>query len=68
KTFRDIENEKFDGHIITRAPVETLSFEEADYWEELKRIMEYSKTNVTSTLHICWGAQAGLYYHYGVPK
>ncbi|MBE7121026.1 homoserine O-acetyltransferase MetA [Bacillus cereus] len=68
KTFRDIENEKFDGLIITGAPVETLSFEEVDYWEELGRIMEYSKTNVTSTLHICWGAQAGLYYHYGVPK
>ncbi len=68
KTFRDIENEKFDGLIITGAPVETLSFEEVDYWEELKRIMEYSKMNVTSTLHICWGAQAGLYHHYGVPK
>ncbi|HDR4427122.1 homoserine O-acetyltransferase MetA [Bacillus thuringiensis] len=68
KTFRDIENEKFDGLIITGAPVETLSFEEVDYWEELKRIMEYSKANVTSTLHICWGAQAGLYHHYGVPK
>lgn len=68
KTFRDIENEKFDGLIITGAPVETLVFEEVDYWEELKHIMEYSKTNVTSTLHICWGAQAGLYYHYGVPK
>lgn len=68
KTFRDIENEKFDGLIITGAPVETLAFEEVDYWEELKHIMEYSKTNVTSTLHIYWGAQAGLYYHYGVPK
>lgn len=68
KTFRDIENEKFDGLIITGAPVETLAFEEVDYWEELKHIMEYSKKNVTSTLHICWGAQAGLYYHYGVPK
>ncbi|MEJ9123285.1 homoserine O-succinyltransferase [Bacillus cereus] len=68
KTFRDIKNEKFDGLIITGAPVETLAFEEVDYWEELKHIMEYSKTNVTSTLHICWGAQAGLYYHYGVPK
>ncbi|MGQ3545159.1 homoserine O-acetyltransferase MetA [Bacillus cereus] len=68
KTFRDVENEKFDGLIITGAPVETLAFEEVDYWEELKHIMEYSKTNVTSTLHICWGAQAGLYYHYGVPK
>ncbi|HDR6952910.1 MULTISPECIES: homoserine O-acetyltransferase MetA [Bacillus cereus group] len=68
KTFRDVENEKFDGLIITGAPVETLAFEEVDYWEELKHIMEYSKKNVTSTLHICWGAQAGLYYHYGVPK
>ncbi|MEH7462204.1 homoserine O-succinyltransferase [Bacillus thuringiensis] len=68
KTFRDIEGEKFDGFIITGAPVETLPFEEVDYWEELKRIMEYSKSHVTSTLHICWGAQAGLYYHYGVPK
>ncbi|MEH6890539.1 homoserine O-succinyltransferase [Bacillus sp. JJ864] len=68
KTFRDIEGEKFDGLIITGAPVETLPFEEVDYWEELKRIMEYSNTHVTSTLHICWGAQAGLYYHYGVPK
>ncbi|UOY91296.1 homoserine O-succinyltransferase [Ectobacillus sp. JY-23] len=68
KTFRDIENERFDGLVITGAPVETLPFEEVDYWEELKRIMEFSVTNVTSTLHICWGAQAGLYYHYGVPK
>ncbi|SFD53780.1 homoserine O-succinyltransferase [Bacillus sp. 491mf] len=68
KTFRDIEGEKFDGLIITGAPVETLPFEEVDYWEELKQIMEYSNAHVTSTLHICWGAQAGLYYHYGVPK
>ncbi|MGG2094365.1 homoserine O-succinyltransferase [Bacillus sp. S13(2024)] len=68
KTFRDIEGEKFDGLIITGAPVETLPFEEVDYWEELKRIMDYSEKHVTSTLHICWGAQAGLYYHYGVPK
>ncbi|MBY0596094.1 homoserine O-acetyltransferase MetA [Bacillus bingmayongensis] len=68
RTFRDIEEEKFDGLIITGAPIETLPFEEVDYWEELGRIMEYSKTNVTSTLHICWGAQAGLYYHYGIPK
>ena len=68
KTFRDIEGEKFDGLIITGAPVETLPFEEVDYWEELKQIMDYSKKYVTSTLHICWGAQAGLYYHYGVPK
>lgn len=68
KTFRDIEGEKFDGLIITGAPVETIPFEEVDYWEELTRIMDYSNTSVTSTLHICWGAQAGLYYHYGVPK
>lgn len=68
KTFRDIEGENFDGLIITGAPVETLPFEEVDYWDELKQIMEYSNAHVTSTLHICWGAQAGLYYHYGVPK
>ncbi|MDM5157520.1 homoserine O-succinyltransferase [Bacillus sp. DX1.1] len=68
KTFRDIEGERFDGLIITGAPIETIPFEDVDYWEELGRIMEYSKTNVTSTLHICWGAQAGLYYHYGIPK
>ncbi|MDG4657700.1 homoserine O-succinyltransferase [Ectobacillus antri] len=68
KTFRDIKNQRFDGLVITGAPVETLPFEEVDYWEELKQIMEFSVTNVTSTLHICWGAQAGLYYHYGVPK
>ncbi|MGG2017335.1 homoserine O-acetyltransferase MetA [Bacillus sp. S10(2024)] len=68
KTFRDIEGEKFDGLIITGAPVETLPFEEVDYWDELKQIMEYSNAHVTSTLHICWGAQAGLYYHYNVPK
>ncbi|MGW6085193.1 homoserine O-acetyltransferase/O-succinyltransferase family protein, partial [Bacillus subtilis] len=58
----------FDGMIITGAPIEHLAFEEVSYWEELKEIMEWSKTNVTSTLHICWGAQAGLYYHYGVEK
>ncbi|MCP8968029.1 homoserine O-acetyltransferase MetA [Ectobacillus ponti] len=68
RTFRDVEGEKFDGLIITGAPVETMPFEEVNYWEELKRIMEYSLTNVTSTLHICWGAQAGLYYHYGINK
>ncbi|MFD3446781.1 homoserine O-succinyltransferase [Microbacteriaceae bacterium 4G12] len=68
RTFREVEGEKFDGLIITGAPVETLPFEDVDYWEELKRIMEYSVTHVTSTLHVCWGAQAGLYYHYGVPK
>ena len=68
KTFEDVKNEKFDGFIITGAPVEKMEFEEVDYWEELKEIMEWSKTNVHSTFHICWGAQAGLYYHYGIPK
>lgn len=66
--FSDIKNIKFDGMIITGAPVEKMEFTEVDYWEELIRIMDYSKTHVTSTLHICWGAQAGLYHHYGVPK
>lgn len=68
KTFGDVREEKFDGMIITGAPVEHLAFEEVDYWEELCTIMEWSKTNVYSTFHICWGAQAGLYYHYGIPK
>ncbi len=68
KTFDEIKNAKYDGMIITGAPVENLEFEEVDYWEELVKIMEWSKTHVTSTLHICWAAQAGLYYHYGVPK
>ena len=67
-TFDDIKDQKFDGLIITGAPVEQLPFEEVTYWEELKGIMEWSLHNVYSTLHICWGAQAGLYYHYGVPK
>ena len=67
-TFDDFKNEKFDGMIITGAPVETLEFEEVDYWEELCEIMEWTKSNVTSTFHICWGAQAALYYHYGVRK
>jgi len=67
-TFKDIKDEKFDGMIITGAPIEQLDFEDVDYWDALKEIMEFSVTNVTSTLHICWGAQAGLYYHYGVPK
>ncbi len=67
-TFSDIKEEKFDGFIITGAPIETMPFEEVAYWQELKQILEWTKTNVTSTLHICWGAQAGLYYHYGVPK
>ncbi len=68
QTFDDIKHQRFDGMIITGAPVETLEFEEVDYWNELKDILAWSKQNVTSTMHICWGAQAGLYYHYGVQK
>lgn len=68
KTFDEIKDKKFDGFIITGAPVEKLEFEEVDYWEELCDIMEWTKTNVHSTFHICWGAQAALYYHYGIPK
>ena len=68
KTFDDVKDQKFDGMIITGAPVEKLAFEEVDYWDEMCRIMEWSKENVYSVLHICWGAQAGLYYHYGIPK
>ncbi len=68
KTFADVRNNYFDGLIITGAPVEMLAYEKVDYWEELCDIMEWSKTNAFSTLHICWGAQAGLYYHYGVKK
>jgi len=68
KDFDSIKNEKYDGMIITGAPVEKLDFDKVDYWDELTKIMEWSKTNVTSTLHICWAAQAGLYYHYGVEK
>ncbi|KJS18822.1 MAG: homoserine O-succinyltransferase [Clostridiaceae bacterium BRH_c20a] len=68
KTFADIKDKKFDGMIITGAPIEHLEFEEVEYWEELKEIMEYTKSNVFSTLHVCWGAQAALYYHYGIPK
>ena len=67
-TFEDIKNQKFDGMIITGAPVELLEFEELSYWEELKEIMDWTRSNVFSTLHICVGAQAGLYHHYGVPK
>ena len=66
--FEDIKDRYFDGLIITGAPVELLEFEEVEYWDELCRIMEWSKTNVYSTFHICWGAQAGLFYHYGIPK
>ena len=68
KSFDEVKNNNYDGFIITGAPVEHLEFEEVEYWEELCEIMEWSKTHVHSTLHICWGAQAGLYYHYGVKK
>ena len=68
KTFDEVRHKKYDGMIITGAPVEHMEFEEVEYWEELCEIMEWSKTHVTSTFHICWGAQAGLYYHYGVKK
>ncbi len=68
KTFDEVEDQRFDGMIITGAPVEHLPFEEVEYWDELCRIMEWSKTHVHSTFHICWGAQAGLYYHFGIPK
>ena len=68
KTFNEVKNQNFDGMIITGAPVEHLEFEEVEYWDELCEIMEWSKTHVHSTFHICWGAQAGLYYHFGVQK
>ena len=68
QTFDEIKHKKYDGMIITGAPVEQMEFEEVNYWEELCEIMEWSKTHVTSTFHICWGAQAGLYYHYGIKK
>lgn len=67
-TFSEVRNRNFDGLIITGAPVEQMEYEEVDYWNEISEIMEWSKTHVTSTLHLCWGAQAGLYYHYGIPK
>lgn len=67
-SFEEIRRQKFDGMIITGAPVENMEFEEVNYWDELKKIMEWTKTHIHSTLHICWGAQAGLYYHYGIPK
>lgn len=67
-SFPEIKNQKFDGFIITGAPVEQMPFEEVDYWNELQEIMNWTDTNVTSTLHICWGAQAGLYHHYGIDK
>ena len=68
KTFDAVRNERFDGMIITGAPIEDLDYEDVDYWNELCEIMDFSETNVYSTLHVCWGAQAGLYYHYGVHK
>lgn len=68
KTFDEIKNEKFDGFLITGAPVEKMDFEQVDYWDELCEIMEWTKTHVHSTFHICWGAQAALYYHYGIKK
>ena len=68
KTFSEVKYEFFDGMIITGAPVELMDFEEVEYWDELCEIMEWSKSHVYSTFHICWGAQAGLYYHYGIPK
>lgn len=68
KTFSDVKEQRFDGLIVTGAPIEHLTFESVDYWQELVDILEFSKSNVTSTLHICWGAQAGLYHHFGVNK
>ncbi len=68
KTFDEVKHRNFDGMIITGAPVENMPFEDVEYWQELTEIMEWTKTHVTSTLHICWGAQAALYYHYGIPK
>lgn len=68
QTFDELKDQKFDGMIVTGAPIEKLEFEEVDYWEEMTRIMDWSQTNVTSTLFLCWGAQAALYYFYGLPK
>lgn len=68
KTYDDLKDQKFDGMIITGAPVELMPFEEVDYWEEMCKVMDWSLTNVYSTLHICWGAQAALYHHYGIKK
>lgn len=68
QTFTELREKKFDGMIITGAPVEQMEFEEVDYWEELKEIMEWTNTHVHSTIYLCWGAQAGLYYHYGLKK
>ena len=68
KTFDEIKDRKFDGMIVTGAPVEHMPFEEVDYWKELTQIFDFADKNVTSTIYICWGAQAGLYYHYGIQK
>ena len=68
KTYDDVKDEKFDGMIVTGAPVEMMDFEEVDYWDELCKIFDWAKTNVYSTFNICWGAQAALYYNYGIPK
>jgi len=68
KTFEELKDRKFDGMVITGAPVENMPFEQVNYWKELTEIMEWSKDHVHSTFHICWGAQAGLYYHYGIQK
>ena len=68
QTFDQLKNNRYDGMIITGAPIENLAFEDVDYWPELEKIMDWSQTHVYSTLHICWGAQAGLFHHYGVPK
>jgi len=68
KTFDEVKNNRYDGMIITGAPVETMDFEQVDYWNELCEIMDYSRENVYSTIHLCWGALAGLYYHFGVRK
>ncbi|MDO4295670.1 MAG: homoserine O-succinyltransferase [bacterium] len=68
QNFEQVKKNRYDGMIITGAPVELMDFEEVDYWPEMVEIMEWTKTHVTSTIHICWGAQAGLYYHYGIPK
>ena len=67
-TFEEIKHRKYDGMIITGAPIEHLPFEDVNYWEEMAEIMDWTKTNVTSVLHICWGAQAALYHHYGIGK
>ena len=68
QTFDEVKNRNLDGLIITGAPIELMEYEEVDYWDEISAVMEWTKTHVTSTLHLCWGAQAGLYYHYGIPK